>query len=350
MEAEWQRGFDAYRAAYPDLADEFLRRLRGQLPVDFSDQADAYIAGCMAAGNDVASRKASQQSLNALGPLLPELLSGAQGISAGNHEGNYVYYGVREFAMAAVMNGVALHGGFIPYGATFLIFMEYARNAVRMSALMGQRVLYVFTHDSIGLGEDGPTHQPVEQLTALRATPNLQTWRPCDAVESAIAWKQALLRDSGPTAMIFSRQTLPHQVSSAEQVEGVHRGGYVLMREQGDLDAIVIATGSEVALAVEAAERLTEAGRGVRVVSMPCAEVFEAQEAGYREAVLPSDVLARVAVEAGHTDFWYKYVGLDGRVVGMSSFGESAPAEALFQHFGLTADNVVAAAEDVILD
>ena len=364
MEAEWQQGFDAYREAHPDLANEFLRRLRGELPADFSDQADAYIADCVAAANDVASRKASQQSLNALGPHLPELLggsadlagsnltlwSGAQGVSAASAEGNYVYYGVREFAMAAIMNGVALHGGFIPYGATFLIFMEYARNAVRMSALMGQRVLYVFTHDSIGLGEDGPTHQPVEQLTALRATPNLQTWRPCDAVESAIAWKQALLRDKGPSAMIFSRQTLPHQVGAAEQIEGVHRGGYVLMREQGDLDAIVIATGSEVALAVEAAGRLTEAGRGVRVVSMPCAEVFEAQEAGYREAVLPSDVLARVAVEAGHTDFWYKYVGLDGRVVGMSSFGESAPAEALFQHFGLTADNVVAAVEDVILD
>ena len=364
MEAEWQQGFDAYREAHPDLADEFLRRLRGELPADFPDRADAYIADCVAAANDVASRKASQQSLNALGPHLPELLggsadlagsnltlwSGAQGVSAASAEGNYVYYGVREFAMAAIMNGVALHGGFIPYGATFLIFMEYARNAVRMSALMGQRVLYVFTHDSIGLGEDGPTHQPVEQLTALRATPNLQTWRPCDAVESAIAWKQALLRDKGPTAMIFSRQTLPHQVGAAEQIEGVHRGGYVLMREQGDLDAIVIATGSEVALAVEAAGRLTEAGRGVRVVSMPCAEVFEAQGAGYREAVLPSDVLARVAVEAGHTDFWYKYVGLDGRVVGMSSFGESAPAEALFQHFGLTADNVVAAVEDVILD
>ena len=364
MEAEWQQGFDAYREAHPDLADEFLRRLRGELPADFSDQADAYIADCVAAANDVASRKASQQSLNALGPHLPELLggsadlagsnltlwSGAQGVSAASAEGNYVYYGVREFAMAAIMNGVALHGGFIPYGATFLIFMEYARNAVRMSALMGQRVLYVFTHDSIGLGEDGPTHQPVEQLTALRATPNLQTWRPCDAVESAIAWKRALLRDKGPSAMIFSRQTLPHQVGAAEQIEGVHRGGYVLMREQGDLDAIVIATGSEVALAVEAAGRLNEAGRGVRVVSMPCAEVFEAQEAGYREAVLPSDVLARVAVEAGHTDFWYKYVGLDGRVVGMSSFGESAPAEALFQHFGLTADNVVAAVEDVILD
>ena len=364
MEAEWQQGFDAYREAHPDLADEFMRRLRGELPADFSDQADAYIADCVAAANDVASRKASQQSLNALGPHLPELLggsadlagsnltlwSGAQGVSAASAEGNYVYYGVREFAMAAIMNGVALHGGFIPYGATFLIFMEYARNAVRMSALMGQRVLYVFTHDSIGLGEDGPTHQPVEQLTALRATPNLQTWRPCDAVESAIAWKQALLRDKGPSAMIFSRQTLPHQVGAAEQIEGVHRGGYVLMREQGDLDAIVIATGSEVALAVEAAGRLTEAGRGVRVVSMPCAEVFEAQAAGYREAVLPSDVLARVAVEAGHTDFWYKYVGLDGRVVGMSSFGESASAEALFQHFGLTADNVAAAVEDVILD
>lgn len=364
MEAEWQQGFDAYREAHPDLADELLRRLRGDLPVDFPDQADAYIADCVAAAHDVASRKASQQSLNALGPHLPELLggsadlagsnltlwSGAQGVSAASAEGNYVYYGVREFAMAAIMNGLALHGGFIPYGATFLIFMEYARNAVRMSALMGQRVLYVFTHDSIGLGEDGPTHQPVEQLTALRSTPNLQTWRPCDAVESAIAWKQALLRDGGPSAMIFSRQTLPHQVGNAEQVEGVHRGGYVLMREQGDLDAIVIATGSEVALAVEAAVRLTEAGRGVRVVSMPCAEVFEAQEAGYREAVMPSDVLARVAVEAGHTDFWYKYVGLDGRVVGMSSFGESAPAEALFQHFGLTADNVVTAVEDVILD
>ena len=364
MEAKWQQGFDAYREAHSDLADEFMRRLRGELPADFSDQADAYIADCVAAANDVASRKASQQSLNALGPHLPELLggsadlagsnltlwSGAQGVSAASAEGNYVYYGVREFAMAAIMNGVALHGGFIPYGATFLIFMEYARNAVRMSALMGQRVLYVFTHDSIGLGEDGPTHQPVEQLTALRATPNLQTWRPCDAVESAIAWKQALLRDKGPSAMIFSRQTLPHQVGAAEQIEGVHRGGYVLMREQGDLDAIVIATGSEVALAVEAAGRLTEAGRGVRVVSMPCAEVFEAQAAGYREAVLPSDVLARVAVEAGHTDFWYKYVGLDGRVVGMSSFGESAPAEALFQHFGLTVDNVAAAVEDVILD
>ena len=364
QEALWQTRFDGYRSSHPDLADELLRRLRGQLPANFDEQADAYISDCVAAAADVASRKASQQTLNALGPWLPELLggsadlagsnltlwSGAKGITAGDAAGNYVYYGVREFAMAAVMNGVALHGGFIPYGATFLIFMEYARNAVRMSALMGQRVLYVFTHDSIGLGEDGPTHQPIEQLTALRATPNLQTWRPCDAVESAIAWKQAVKRDSGPTALVFSRQTLPSQVANAEHVAGAHRGGYVLVSEQGSLDAILIATGSEVSLAVEAAARLSGEGRGIRVVSMPCAEVFDAQEAGYREAVLPSEVLARVAVEAGHTDFWYKYVGLDGRVVGMTSFGESAPAAALFQHFGLTVDNVVAAVEDVILD
>jgi transketolase len=364
QEASWQAGFDAYRAAFPDLADEFLRRLRGELPAQFDEQVDAYIAECVAAGAAVASRKASQQALHALGPVLPELLggsadlagsnltlwSGARGVSAEDASGNYVYYGVREFAMAAIMNGVALHGGFIPYGATFLIFMEYARNAVRMSALMGQRVLYVFTHDSIGLGEDGPTHQPVEQLTALRATPNLHTWRPCDGVESAIAWKHAVKREAGPTALIFSRQTLPAQVKTDNQVAGVHRGGYVLVREQGDLDAILIATGSEVALAVEAAERLQADGRGVRVVSMPCVELFDSQEAGYKETVLPSDVLARVAVEAGHTDFWYKYVGLDGRVVGMSSFGESAPAAALFQHFGLTADSVVTAVQDVILD
>ena len=364
LEAQWQAGFDAYRADYPELADEYLRRLRGDLPRNFKENADKYIEDCVLAGADVASRKASQQALNALGPHLPELLGGsadlagsnltlwqgAEGISAQSPGGNYVYYGVREFAMAAIMNGIALHGGFIPYGATFLIFMEYARNAVRMSALMGQRVLYVFTHDSIGLGEDGPTHQPVEQLTALRATPNLHTWRPCDAVESAIAWKQALTRQSGPTAMIFSRQTLPAQIKTPDQALLARRGGYVLVPEQGALDAIIIATGSEVALAVEAAEKLTAAGKGIRVVSMPCAEVFEAQEAGYREAILPSDVLARVAVEAAHTDFWYKYVGLDGRVVGMSSFGESAPASDLFRHFGLTTDSVVTAVEDVILD
>ena len=364
LESDWQAGFDAYRAAYPELADEFLRRLQGDLPADFAERADTFIAECLTAGADVASRKASQQTLNTMGPILPELLGGsadlagsnltlwegAKGISAADSAGNYVYYGVREFAMAAIMNGVALHGGFIPYGATFLIFMEYARNAVRMSALMRQRVIYVFTHDSIGLGEDGPTHQPVEQLTALRATPNLYTWRPCDAVESGIAWKLAIQRESGPTALIFSRQTLPAQIAATAQVNHAHRGGYILVQEEGALDAIVIATGSEIDLAVEAAERLKTAGRGVRVVSMPCTELFDSQEAGYRETVLPSDVLARVAVEAGHRDFWHKYVGLDGWVVGMDSFGESAPASALFQHFGLTADNVVAAIEDVILD
>ena len=364
LEAAWQVGFDTYRAEFPELADEFLRRLRGELPTNFVENADKYVEDLILAGADIASRKASQQALNAFGPQLPELLGGsadlagsnltlwqgAQGISAQSADGNYLYYGVREFAMAAIMNGIALHGGFIPYGATFLIFMEYARNALRMSALMGQRVLYVFTHDSIGLGEDGPTHQPVEQLTALRATPNLHTWRPCDAVESAIAWKQGLLRVAGPTAMIFSRQTLPAQITHVDQALLAHRGGYVLVPEQGNLDAIIIAAGSEVALAVEAAERLTAAGKGIRVVSMPCAEVFDAQEAGYREAVLPSDVLARVAVEAAHTDFWFKYVGLDGRVVGMSSFGESAPAGDLFHHFGITTDNVVGAVEDVILD
>ena len=364
LESEWGAQFDAYRAAHSDLADELLRRLTGALPRDFPQQADAYIDECVVAGADIASRKASQQALNALGPNLPELLggsadlagsnltlwSGASGISSEDASGNYLYYGVREFAMAAIMNGVALHGGFIPYGATFLIFMEYARNAIRMSALMGKRVIYVFTHDSIGLGEDGPTHQPVEQLTALRATPNLHTWRPCDATESAIAWKQSLMRESGPSALVFSRQTLPAQVKTAEQVAGAHRGGYTLVAEQGPLDAVLIATGSEVGLAVAAAEQLTAAGRGVRVVSMPCTALFDAQEAGYREAILPSEVLARVAVEAGHTDAWYKYVGLDGRVVGMSTYGESAPAPALYQHFGLTADNVVAAVEDVILD
>ena len=364
LESEWGAQFDAYRAAHSDLADELLRRLTGALPRDFPQQADAYIDECVNAGADIASRKASQQALNALGPNLPELLggsadlagsnltlwSGASGISSEDASGNYLYYGVREFAMAAIMNGVALHGGFIPYGATFLIFMEYARNAIRMSALMGKRVIYVFTHDSIGLGEDGPTHQPVEQLTALRATPNLHTWRPCDAAESAIAWKQSLMRESGPSALVFSRQTLPAQVKTAEQVAGAHRGGYTLVAEQGPLDAVLIATGSEVGLAVTAAEQLTAAGRGVRVVSMPCAALFDAQEAGYREAVLPSEVLARVAVEAGHTDVWYKYVGLDGRVVGMSTYGESAPAAALYQHFGLTVDNVVAAVEEVILD
>ena len=363
-EAEWQSRFDAYLAAEPELAREFARRVAGDLPGDFEPAIDSYIADCVAKEADMASRKASQATLNAIGPVLPDLLGGSadlagsnltlwsdsRGVSADNPDGNYLYYGVREFGMAAIMNGIALHRGFIPYGGTFLIFMEYARNAVRMSALMRQRVVYVFTHDSIGLGEDGPTHQPVEQLTAMRATPNLHTWRPCDTVETAVAWKCALMRADGPSALALSRQTLPHQVGAAEHVADIQRGAYVLVPEEGELDAIIIATGSEVALAVEAADRMANKGRGIRVVSMPCAELFAEQDVLYRESVLPSHVLARVAVEAGHADWWYKYVGLDGRVVGMTTFGESAPGGALMESFGFTVDNVVAAVEDVIFD
>lgn len=362
-ELAWNASMSDYRDTHPALADEFERRMRGELPEEFTKGVDEFIAKCVANESDVASRKASQQAIAALAPLLPELLGGsadlagsnltlwpdAQGADASDAEANYLYYGVREFGMAAMMNGIALHGGFIPFGGTFLIFMEYARNAVRMAALMRQRAIYVFTHDSVGLGEDGPTHQPVEQLASMRSTPNLDTWRPCDAVESAIAWKQAIVRQDGPSALVFSRQTLPHQVGAAERVADVGRGGYVLREEQGELEAIVIATGSEVALAIEAAEKLSAAGRGVRVVSMPCADLFERQDAVYRESVLPSHILARVAVEASHMDWWYKYVGLDGRVVGMSSFGESAPGPQLMKEFGFTVENVVDAIEDVIL-
>ncbi len=362
-ESAWNTSMADYRDAHPALADEFERRMRGELPAEFMKGVDEFIAQCVANESDVASRKASQQAIAALAPTLPELLGGsadlagsnltlwpgAKGADESGAEANYLYYGVREFGMAAMMNGIALHGGFIPFGGTFLIFMEYARNAVRMAALMRQRAIYVFTHDSVGLGEDGPTHQPVEQLASMRSTPNLDTWRPCDAVESAIAWKQAIVRQDGPSALVFSRQTLPHQVGAAERVADVGRGGYVLREEQGELEAIVIATGSEVALAIEAAEKLSAAGRGVRVVSMPCADLFERQDAVYRESVLPSHVLARVAVEASHMDWWYKYVGLDGRVIGMSSFGESAPGPQLMAEFGFTAENVVDAIEDVIL-
>ena len=361
-EAAWQSTFAAYQVDCPELAAEFERRMAGDLPEAFLSGVDDFIAQCVANESDVASRKASQQAIATIAPMLPELLGGsadlagsnltlwpgAQAASASDTEGNYIFYGVREFAMAAMMNGIALHGGFIPYGGTFLIFMEYARNAVRMAALMKQRAIYVFTHDSVGLGEDGPTHQPVEQLTAMRSTPNLDTWRPCDAVESAIAWKQAIMRVDGPSALVFSRQTLPHQVGAAERVSDVARGAYVLREEQGELEAIIIATGSEISLATEAADKLAAAGRGIRVVSMPCAEVFERQDVDYRESVLPSHILARVAVEASHQDWWYKYVGLDGRVVGMNSFGESAPGPTLMKEFGFTIENVVDAVEDVI--
>ena len=362
-ESQWNTAMTAYADAHPELAGELRRRLAGELPADFSAQAQAYVEQCQRDGETIASRKASQNALNAYGPLLPELLggsadlagsnltlwSGSKGVSASDADGNYVYYGVREFAMSAMMNGIALHGGFIPYGATFLIFMEYARNAVRMAALMKQRSIFVYTHDSIGLGEDGPTHQPVEQLTALRATPNLRTWRPCDAVESAVAWKSAIEYTDGPSALVFSRQGLPHQQRSEQQLGDIARGGYILHDTGAAPDVILIATGSEVHLVMAAAQQLGQAGKAVRVVSMPCAEVFEQQDASYREAVLPSDVLARVAVEAGHRDFWYKYVGLDGRIVGMSTFGESAPAGELFKSYGFTVDNVVSVVEEVLL-
>jgi transketolase len=359
----WDQAMIAYAEEHPQLASELRRRLAGELPADFSEQAQAYIARCQEEGESVASRKASQNCLNAYGPLLPELLggsadlagsnltvwSGSKGITGDDASGNYIYYGVREFGMAAIVNGIALHGGFINYGATFLIFMEYARNAVRMAALMRQQSIFVFTHDSIGLGEDGPTHQPVEQLTALRSTPNMQTWRPCDTVESAVAWKSAIERKDGPTSLVFSRQGLPHQVRSADQVAAIACGAYVLRETDGAPEAILIATGSEVHLAVAAADQLAGAGVQVRVVSMPCAELFEAQDAAYRESVLPSDVLARVAVEAAHSDWWFKYTGLDGRVIGMTSFGESAPAGELFREFGFTVDNIAAAVREVLL-
>ena len=354
-EQSWNEKFAAYAAAYPELAAEFKRRLSGELPADFAAKAQAYINECQAKGEVVASRKASQNTLNAFGPLLPEFLGGSadlagsnltlwkgcQGVSDIDASGNYVFYGVREFAMSAMMNGIALHKGFIPYGATFLMFMEYARNAVRMAALMKQRSIFVYTHDSIGLGEDGPTHQPVEQVANLRNTPNLETWRPCDTVESATAWKAAIERKDGPSALIFSRQNLQHQPRSAEQVAAIARGGYVLKDCAGTPDAIIIATGSEVELATAAAEQLT--GKNIRVVSMPCAEVFCKQDAAYIESVLPAAVSARVAVEALHKDYWYKFVGLNGKIIGMDTFGESAPAPLLYKEFGITVDAVVEA-------
>ena len=356
LEKNWQGQFDAYQKAHPDLAQELLRRLKGELPASFALQAKNYIEEVALKGETIASRKASQNALNAFGPLLPELLGGSADLAGSNltlwkgchgiqenAAGNYVFYGVREFGMSAIMNGIALHGGFIPYGATFLIFMEYARNAVRMSALMKQRVIYVFTHDSIGLGEDGPTHQPIEQLASLRGTPNMSVWRPADAVESAVAWLSALQKNDGPTSLIFSRQNLPHIERDALQLDNISKGAYVLAEEKGVLEAIIIATGSEIDLALKAQKILTEQGKGVRVVSMPSVDVFMAQDEAYHQKVLPNEVRARVAVEASHADYWYKFVGLDGKVVGMTSFGESAPIKDLYQHFGITVEAVVEA-------
>ncbi|MHC6646078.1 transketolase [Alteromonas sp. HB246098] len=357
-ESAWNDAFAAYEAEYPELAAEFKRRVNGELPADFSDKADAIIAELQANPQNIASRKASQNALNAFGPLLPELLGGSadlagsnltiwegsKGVEANDASGNYIYYGVREFGMSAMMNGIALHGGFKAYGATFLMFMEYARNAVRMAALMKQPAIFVYTHDSIGLGEDGPTHQPVEQVVALRATPNLDNWRPCDQVESAVSWKSAIERIDGPTTLIFTRQGLAQQERTAQQVADIAKGGYVLKDCEGTPELILIGTGSEVQLAVEAAEKLTEQGKAVRVVSMPSTDVFDRQSADYRESVLPSSVVKRVAVEALSKDSWYKYVGFNGAIVGMDTFGESAPAGDLFKHFNITTDAVVEAA------
>ncbi|MBN5247006.1 MULTISPECIES: transketolase, partial [Serratia] len=352
-EAAWNDKFAAYARAFPELAAEFKRRMNGELPADWKADAKAFVEKLQANPANIASRKASQNALEAFGKVLPEFLGGSADLAPSNltmwsgskalnvdPAGNYIHYGVREFGMTAITNGIALHGGFLPYSATFLMFVEYARNAVRMAALMKLRNVFVYTHDSIGLGEDGPTHQPVEQLASLRVTPNMSTWRPCDQVESAVAWQYGIERNDGPTTLVFSRQNLTQQPRTAEQLANVYRGGYVLKDCAGTPDVILIATGSEVGITVEAADKLTAAGRKVRVVSMPSTDAFDKQDAAYRESVLPAAVTARVAVEAGIADYWYKYVGLNGAIVGMTTFGESAPAEQLFAEFGFTVDNV----------
>ncbi len=361
-EAAWNEKFEAYKAAYPELATEFVRRKSGKLPAEFEAKSQAYIKSLQEEGVTIASRKASQNALEAFGPMLPELMggsadlagsnltiwSGSEGVSKENPAGNYMFYGVREFGMSAMMNGIALHGGFIPYGATFMVFMEYACNAVRMAAIMKKRSIFVYTHDSIGLGEDGPTHQPVEQMASLRMTPGVNAWRPCDTVESAVAWKHAIQREDGPSALVFSRQNLKHMDRSEQQVADIARGGYILKDSKGTPDVILMATGSEVELVINSAAELESKGHNVRVVSMPSTDVFDAQDAAYKQSVLPLEVSARIAVEALAADFWYKYVGLDGRVIGMTTFGESAPAKDLFPYFGFTVENIVAAAEEVI--
>ena len=354
-EQAWQATFDAYTAANPEQAAEFTRRLNGELPANWAEETDKLIKQADEAAATLATRKASLNSLNQLGPLLPELIggsadlagsnytiwNGSKGISADDASGNYLYFGVREFAMAAICNGISLYGGFKTYGGTFLVFADYMRNGMRMSALMKQPVVYVLTHDSIGLGEDGPTHQPIEHVASLRLIPNMSVWRPCDAVESLVAWKVAAQVTDQPSSLVFSRQNLAHQTRDAEQLANIEKGGYVLKDCAGTPDVILIATGSEVALAMDASEQLAAAGTSVRVVSMPCTDRFDAQSADYKESVLPSAVTKRVALEAGISDYWYKYVGLHGAVVGMTTFGESAPANQLFEHFGFTVENVI---------
>ncbi|OXX22411.1 transketolase [Vibrio sp. V08_P9A1T1] len=361
-ETDWNAKFDAYAAAYPAEAAEFKRRVNGELPAEWEAKASQIIADLQANPANIASRKASQNALEAFGKMLPEFMggsadlapsnltmwSGSQSLTAEDFSGNYIHYGVREFGMTAIMNGIALHGGFVPYGATFLMFMEYARNAMRMAALMKIQNIQVYTHDSIGLGEDGPTHQPVEQVASLRLTPNMSTWRPCDQVESAVAWKLAIERKDGPSALIFSRQNLAQQPRSETQVADIAKGGYILKECAGQPELILIATGSEVELAVKAAEQLTAEGKKVRVVSMPSTDAFDKQDAAYREAVLPAAVTKRIAIEAGIADFWYKYVGFGGKIIGMTTFGESAPADQLFKMFGFTTENVVKQAQELL--
>ena len=363
-EEQWNRLFDQYAAQHPQQADELIRRSHAELPDGFAAAADTYIAKLQADGPLVASRKASQMAIEAFAPLLPELIggsadlahsnltlwSGSKSVATDDPNANYIYFGVREFAMTAISNGLAVHGGFIPYDATFLVFSDYARNAVRMSALMDAHAIHVYTHDSIGLGEDGPTHQPIEHLASLRYIPGNDVWRPCDAVESAVSWRAAIQRFDGPSCLVFSRQNLMHQPRDPQQVADIARGGYVLLDKRGsdggaDPDLILIATGSEVGLATRAADQLVGDGRNVRVVSMPSTDVFDRQDAGYRESVLPNACRKRVAIEAGVSDFWRKYVGLDGAVIGIDTFGASAPAEKLFPHFGFTVEHVVAAAK-----
>ncbi|EKF9229610.1 transketolase [Vibrio cholerae] len=361
-EAAWDEKFAAYAKAYPAEAAEYKRRVAGELPANWEAATSEIIANLQANPANIASRKASQNALEAFGKLLPEFMggsadlapsnltmwSGSKSLTAEDASGNYIHYGVREFGMTAIINGIALHGGFVPYGATFLMFMEYARNAMRMAALMKVQNIQVYTHDSIGLGEDGPTHQPVEQIASLRMTPNMSTWRPCDQVESAMAWKLAIERKDAPSALIFSRQNLAQQPRSAEQVANIAKGGYILKDCAGQPELILIATGSEVELAVAAYEQLSAEGKAVRVVSMPSTDAFDKQDAAYREAVLPAAVTKRIAIEAGIADFWYKYVGFGGRIIGMTSFGESAPAGELFKLFGFTTENVVKQAKELL--
>jgi transketolase len=360
LEAEWNAKFAAYRAAFPIEAAEFERRMQGELSANWSEHAAKAIADINAKGETIATRKASQNAINALQPALPEFLGGSADLTGSNltnwvgckhvkgkSTGNYISYGVREFGMSHIMNGMALHGGLLPFGGTFLMFSEYARNALRMSALMKQRVIYVFTHDSIGLGEDGPTHQPVEQTATLRYIPNMEVWRPCDTVESAVSWVAAVERKDGPSSLIFSRQNLQFQKRDEAQIANIRKGGYVLSEAAGSAQAVIIATGSEVDLAIKAQAALAAEGVHVRVVSMPSTNVFDNQDQAYKDSVLPPG-MKRIAVEAGVTHGWYKYVGLDGAVVGMDCFGESAPAPELFKHFGFTTDNVVATVKKVL--